>query len=318
MEVQKMLEEELKKLKEGISRTLEGRDYPSIKDKMLIVSNYYEYMSMSIISNEILIDCDRELLCSFEAIYLWLIEQLGHLPDHLKNQVEGIFKEVKLCELFAILASLSEKEIYTIKRRRKLNNSFGIFYSLLNIKISSENEDAQLISTTHLINAKISLTRLSQIVKFSASKFDDDFQTIDEFKEFSNRYNPNIINKAKIVALVNILKSQFQEIEENDDIKLILKKLDLVEKEIIKGRPHWGFIFSTIFVIFGFTADLRTLSPNVYTETYQTVEAIFFNLHEDGQVKKNILDKNLVEFNKDSKNDNAIAFSRREEVEPEP
>lgn len=312
-----MTEEELEKLREGISRTLEGRDYPSVKDKMLTVSNYYRYMSTSIASDEILIDCDRELLSNFEAVYLWLIEQLVYLPTHLKDQVEGIFKEAKLCELFAILSSLSDKEIWTINRRRRMNSSFGVFSSIFKIVNSREHEETQLVSTTHLVNAKVSLARLSQVTKFSASKFGDDFYAVDGFEEFSSRYNPNIINKARIVALVNLLKSQFHEIDESDDTKLILEKLEQVEKEINKIRPHWGLIFSTIFVIFGFTADLKTLNPDVYAKPLQTIEAILFNLHEDGQVEKNI-SKKLPTYPENDKNKAAIGFFRREEIEPEP
>ncbi|MGP9809390.1 hypothetical protein ACT3TQ_14510 [Halomonas sp. AOP12-C2-37] len=312
-----MMEEELEKLRESISRTLEGRDYPSVRDKMLAVSAYYRYMSTSIASDEILIDCDRELLSNFEAVYLWLIEQLVYLPAHLKDQVEGIFNEAKLCELFAILSSLNDKEIWTINRRRRLNSSFGILSSFFKIRGYSELEDSQLVSTTHLVNAKVALTRLSQVTKFSASKFDDDFHAVDRFEEFSSRYNTEIINKARTVALVNLLKSQIQEIEESDDTKLILEKLDQVEKEINKRRPRWGLIFSTIFVIFGFTADLKTLNPYVYSKPLKTIEAILFNLHEDGQVEKNISKGLPVNPDEDGKNTRAIGLFRREEIEPE-
>ncbi|WP_289032224.1 hypothetical protein [uncultured Paraglaciecola sp.] len=312
-----MTEEELEKLRDGISRTLEGRDYPSVKDKMLTVSSYYRYMSTSIASDEILIDCDRELLSNFEAVYLWLIEQLVYLPAHLKNQVENIFQEAKLCELFAILSSLSDKEIWTINRRRRLSSSMGIFASFFKIRNYSELEESQLVSTTHLVNAKIALTRLSQVTRFSASKFDDDFYAVDGFEEFSSRYNPEIINKARIVALVNLLKSQFHEIEENDDTKLILEKLEAVEKEINKRKPHWGLIFSTVFVIFGFTADLKTLNPDAYKKPLETIEAILYNLHEDGQVEKNISKKLPYSPNDNGKNQKSIGLFRREDIEPE-
>lgn len=313
-----MTEEELEKLREGISRTLEGRDYPSVKDKMLTVSAYYRYMSTSITSEEILIDCDRDLLSNFEAVYLWLIEQVVYLPVHLKNQVEGIFNEAKLCELFAILSSLSDKEIWTINRRRRFNGSFSLLSSLFKFKNYSELEKSQLVSTTHLVNAKVALTRLSQVTKFSASKFDDDFYAVDGFEEFSSRYNPEIINKARVVALVNLLKSQFQDIEESKDTKLILEKLEQVEKEINKRRPHWGLIFSTIFVLFGFTADLKTLNPGVYAKPLETIEAILFNLHEDGQVEKSFSKRLPINPDKNGKNTSYIGIFRREEVKLEP
>jgi hypothetical protein len=282
-----MLEKELESLKENINYLLDGRDYPSNKQKMLSVSKYYRYMSSSIASEEILIDCDKDLLFNFEAIYLWLQEQLTYLPSHLKEQVEGIFKASKLCELFAILSSLSDREIYLINRRRQLSSTFNFFASIHSIGRSSGIEQSQLVSANNLVEAKVSLSRLCQVTKFAASKVDDDFYIDDGLDDFSKRYDPNMINKPKILALVNLLKSQLNEIEITDDVKLVLEKLDVIEKEINKRRPHWGLIFSMVFVAFGFTADLKTLDPTIYTKPLQTIEAILFNLHEGGQVEKN-------------------------------
>ena len=310
-----MTEEELDKLKESIRKILEGRDYPSNKDKMLALSSYYRYMSDSITSEEILIDCDKELLISFEAVYLWLQEQLTYLPAHLKDQVEKIFQDTRLCELFAILSSLSDKEIWAINRRRRLNNSIGIFASIFTRRNNTELEESQLVSATHLVNAKIALTRLCQITKFSASKVDDDFYTSDGFEDFSTRYNPEMINKAKVIALLNLLKSQFQEIGVTDDTKLILQKLEEVEKEINKRRPHWGLIFSTFFVIFGFTADLKTLNPTVYTKPLETIEAILYSLHEDGQVEKNVSNKLPYRPKEGENNQKPAALFRRDDLE---
>jgi len=282
-----MSEMEFEELKKNIEHLLDGRDYPSNKIKMLSVSQYYRYMSESIASDEILINCDKNLLINFEAIYLWLQEQLVYLPSHLKDQVEDIFKTAKLCELFAILSSLSEKEIWSINRRRRLNSSFGIFAGLFSRRNYSELEESQLVSGTHLVEAKVALTRLCQVSKFAASKVEDNFYTNDGFEEFSDRYDPNMINKPKIIALVNLLKSQLNEVQTTDDVKLILNKLEVVEKEINKRSPHWGLIFSTFFIIFGFTADLKTLDPTIYTKPFETIESILFNLHEDGQVERN-------------------------------
>jgi hypothetical protein len=59
---------------------------------MVSVSKYFRYLSECISSDEILINCDKELLMSFEAIYLWLQEQSAYLPSHLKDQIENINK----------------------------------------------------------------------------------------------------------------------------------------------------------------------------------------------------------------------------------
>ncbi|WP_444891820.1 hypothetical protein ACJJIE_11880 [Microbulbifer sp. TRSA001] len=311
-----MSEEELNKLKEKIGYMLDGKDYHSNKEYMLSVSQYYRYMSESIASDDILIDCDKDLLVNFEAIYLWLQEQLAYVPSHLKDQVEEIFKTAKLCELFAILSSLSDKEIWSINRRRRLNSSVGIFTSLFSRRSHSDLEESQLVSGSHLVEAKVALTRLCQVTKFASSKVENDFYSDDGFESYSNRYNPEMINKIKVVALVNLLKSQLSEVDQNDDVRLLLEKLDEVEKELGKRRPHWGLIFSTLFVIFGFTADLKTLDPTIYSKAHKTIEAILFNLHEEGQVEKNTV-YNLPQLptEKDGTEDKYAIF-RKDEIEP--
>jgi hypothetical protein len=307
--------DEIEKLKKNIEYLLGGKDYPSDKDKMVSVSKYFRYLSECISSDEILINCDKELLMSFEAIYLWLQEQLAYLPSHLKDQIENINKTSKLCELFAILSSLSDKEIWSISRRRRLNASFGIFANIISIRSYSELEKSQLVSGTHLVEAKVALTRLCQVTLFASTKVDNDFFIDDDIEDFSKRYNPNIINKSKIIALVNLLKSQLNEVEENDDVKLILEKLDVVEKEINKRKPRWGVIFSVLFLVFGFTADLKTLNPAIYTKPLQTVEAILLNLHEEGQVEKST-SYNLPHYPQEKQSDeNKYALFRKEEFE---
>lgn len=123
-----------------------------------------------------------------------------------------------MCELFAILSSLSDKEIWSISRRRRLNASFGIFANVISIRSYSELEESQLVSGTNLVEAKVALTRLCQVTLFASTKVDNDFFIDDDIEDFSKRYNPNIINKSKIIALVNLLKSQLNEVEENDDV----------------------------------------------------------------------------------------------------
>lgn len=310
-----MTDKELEKLKADINRILDGTDYPSSKDKMLSVSKYYLYMSESIASEKILINCDKDLLISFEAIYLWLQEKLSYLPSHLNEQVKTIFSDAKLCDLFAILSSLGNDEIKYINRRRRINSSFGIMTSLFSSLSHSEVEELQLVSQSSLLNAKIALTRLHQVTKFSASKIEREFYSNDGLDAFSSRYNPEIINKSRIVALVNLLKSQYEEVEQNDDTKLILEKLEKVEEEINKRKPHWGLIFSTIFVIFGFTADLKTLSPEIYTKPLKTIESILIYLHEEGQVENNTLLK--LQDEKKKPIPDRLALFKREDPEIE-
>ena len=104
---------------------------------------------------------------------------------------------------------------------------------------------------------------------------------------FKSSYNPDLINKAKVSALVGVLISQISDLPQDANTELLLNKLESIESEVKKSKPHWGLIFSTLFVIFGFTADLKTLNPDVYERPLQTIETILFTVHEEGKVETN-------------------------------
>ncbi|NMR28038.1 hypothetical protein HH219_21370 [Pseudoalteromonas sp. NEC-BIFX-2020_015] len=75
-------------------------------------------------------------------------------------------------------------------------------------------------------------------------------------------------------------------------------------------------MFSTLFVIFGFTADLKTLDPTIYSKPHKTIEAILFNLHEEGQVENNTA-YNLPQLpTKKNGGEDKYAIFRKDEIEP--
>ena len=293
-----MIEKELEQLKKDILYTVENREYPSNKDKMLVISKYYKYISSSILINPVIIKSDRDLLSEFEAVYFWLEEQFTYLPESLSMQIKKIHDENQLSTLFAVLFSLDIDDLDKFYKQKERENYQGILKSVFNLKITISTPEAyENISNKRLINAKIALNRLSQMVKFAASKVDNDYYNPELFQDFSDNYNPEIINKNKILSLVSLFKSQLEGLNKDKNVDLLLEKLNSVEKEINKRKPHWGIIFSTLFVIFGFTADLKTISPEIYEKPFKTIEAIIVNLHEDGQVKKSHT-STLIEHNK--------------------
>ncbi|MFT6908738.1 MAG: hypothetical protein ACJAS1_005442 [Oleiphilaceae bacterium] len=255
------------------------------KHDMMMLADYYQLLSDKVIPSEFYIDVKEEFLLCFESLYLWLHEKLTLLSPSIKTQIEDIFTSKNLCEIFAILSSISPRDI----RRFNRNKSFGVFGSILSSKVGVNINDhqAELISSRNILDTKVALTRLAQVVRFSASKVNDISFGSSNFDEFKSSYDPDLINKAKMSALVGILKSQITDLPQDKNTELLLEKLEEIESEVKKNKPHWGLIFSTIFVIFGFTADLKTLSPDVYTKPLQTIENILFTAHEEGKVEQN-------------------------------
>ena len=113
-------EEKFNVLKYHIDRIIQDGGSDDPKQDMLYVAEYYQYLSDNLNPEEYLIDASKELILSFESLYLWLSEKLSHLSNSIGNQIEEIFKTKNLCEIFAILASLSPSDIRRINRNRSL------------------------------------------------------------------------------------------------------------------------------------------------------------------------------------------------------
>ena len=260
-----------------------GSDDP--KHDMIMLADYYQYLSDKIFPAEFVIDVKEDFLLCFESLYLWLHEKLTLLSPSIKSQIEEIFTSKNLCEIFAILSSVSPKDIRRYNKNMSLGMLGSFFAPKLELKINDQ--QAELVSSRNILDTKIALTRLAQVVRFSASKIQDTSFGSSNFDEFKSSYDPDLINKAKMSALVGILKSQVTDLHQDPNTELLLEKLEEIEAEVKKAKPHWGLIFSTLFVIFGFTADLKTLNPDVYEKPLQTIENILFTVHEEGKVETN-------------------------------
>lgn len=262
-----------------------GSDNP--KKDMNSLADYYQYLSSCILPEEYRVDANKEFILSFESLFLWLHEKSSSLSPDIKNQINEIFRSKNLCEIFAVLASISPTDIRRINLSRKRKSIFSAFFVSSTRNIKAYEGQAEILSSKSLFDTKVSLVRLAQVVRFSASKINDFSMGSPDFEEFKSSYDPNLINKAKVSALIGVLKSQLSELQQDGNTKLLLEKLDEIETEIKKNKPHWGLIFSTFFVIFGFTADLKTLNPAVYEKPFQTIEKILLTVHEEGQIETN-------------------------------
>jgi|GEM_PF-5203806 len=149
-------------------------------------------------------------------------------------------------------------------------------------KINYDND--KLLSRENILNTKISLNRLSQIVKYVSSYELVDYD--ESYESFKEHFNPNIVDKNKIYAFINIIKVQASQLPNTDNQKKILDRLDELEAEVKKKNPRWGLIISGFFMLLGFLADLKTIEPSVYENIYKTTSQVISVIIEDGQVQK--------------------------------
>ena len=245
------------------------------------ICKYFNYLSENIFPRRLKITGDKSLMVGFESVSLLLQERLLLYPETIRKQVEEIIKESKLGTILATVVNLPEEELHYARIAERYG-VFGVFIlSVVGIKIRLAKEDFGL-TRENLFNAKLALSRLAQIVKYASTIEVVDYDA--SFYELRNHYNPDLIQKSKVVALINILRVSVDTLPDKQIGQIILEKLDRLEKEVRKPKPRWGIILAGALALLGFLADLKGLFPDVYSDSYRTAAQIVAVLYQDGSV----------------------------------
>src|ERR1035437_4233583 len=91
------------------------------------------------------------------------------------------------------------------------------------------------LSLENLFKAKLALSRLAQIVKYAST-----IEVVDNdagFYDLKDHYDPDLIQKAKVVALVNLVRIQVDTLPDKDVARRIIDRIDRIEKEVRKPKP---------------------------------------------------------------------------------
>src|SRR5262245_54256447 len=81
------------------------------------VAEYYSYLADHINYEMFEVSTSRALLETFEAVFLWLKDELKAYPDAIGIQVEEIMVSKRLCEVFGVIATISDDHLMALSRR---------------------------------------------------------------------------------------------------------------------------------------------------------------------------------------------------------
>lgn len=253
----------------------------NLSDQISQISQYYAYLADALNYQRVNIDADPELIQRFESVFLWLQQRLVVYPDSIRRQISNIVENNSLCDLFAILSVLSPKEINNFRQRSFV---FSALYSLgfWGFWRPPRYDGLKQLTRSKVLGAKMALKRLSQVLEFAASIEVVDYD--DTFGDFKDNFDPNIIDKAKLLTLVNYLHVQANSISDEAVRARLTTRLADLEAEIRKPKIRWGVIITGFFILYGFLADLKTMHPTIYDRPLRTVDSILSVLHKDGLV----------------------------------
>ncbi len=265
-------------------------------DDLEVISDYFKYLAEHINHRRLRVDGAEELVSTFESVFLLLEQHLLLYPETIRKQVTEILAESKVSGTLAIIVNVPSEEIFGAR----LVEQFGVILGRLlsafifmgrSLDLSTDNYG---LTQKNLFKAKLALSRLSQILKYAATIKLVDYDVA--FHDLKDHYDPDLIQKSKLIALVNILRVQVDILPDKEIAGRIITRLERLEEEIRKPSPRWGVIIAGALALLGFLADLKQLDPEIYTNSYQRASQIVAVLFQDGSVSATKADNPLLAF----------------------
>ena len=250
-------------------------------EDLRVISKYFEHLGKQILYRPPRVDVSNALLTRFESVCLLLRDRLRIYPETIRAQVEQILKDSGLERMFAVMAALSTEEMKRTEMHNALSRAISALPSLFRPAL---NQDVISVPTRQsMFEAKIALNRIAQILLYASSiEAVDHDNTTNDLKD---HYDPSLVDKARILTLLGLLRSQTNDVSDMDIRRRLLESADRIEEEIRRPKPRWGRIIATAFVLFGFLADLKTVNPTVYDALYRTAHVIVNVIHIEGSVE---------------------------------
>ena len=272
-----MEENELKNLKWHIKRLFSDSEYWTLSDKISHVSEYYAYLADSFDHKRVSVSADPELIQRFESVFLWLRDRLVVYPDSFRQQVLQIEEKRSLCDLFSTLSVLPSEDLDSL-RPKSLSASV---FNVIAFWRSPQPDVLAPLTEFKVFETKKALIRLSRILELVAA---EDIDYDRSFQGFKDHFDPDLIEKSKILTLVNYLNVQAKEIPDEMVRALLTEKLADLKEKIRNPRVRWSSVILGVFALCGFLANLKTLEPTIYDEPLKTAQRIISVIHEESLV----------------------------------
>lgn len=189
------------------------------------ISEYYRYLSENLTFPLLGSDLPIDFITSFESVWYILQYYLKSIDANALKSIEEILIKSNALEIFSILAVLLPNNELRRYRRKSIFSS--ISYSIpslgLNVELGSDSSKS-IIDSEVVLKIKASIFRITSIINnVSVNDYSDDL-TVDE--SIKTRFNPELIDKDKLIALLSLLKSNISSLPETKDTKVLLSKMN--------------------------------------------------------------------------------------------
>jgi hypothetical protein len=221
-----------------------------------IIGEYFEHLSNRIIYRPPHIDVSNALLTRFESVCLLLRDRLRIYPETIRAQVDQILKDSGLERMFSVVAAISIEDSKRAEVRSALRRAISALPSFLRPPL---NPDIISLPTRQaMFEARIALSRMAQVLRYASTiELTDYDSTIEDLKD---HYDPSLIDKAKILTLLNLLHVQANNVPDIDVRTRLLEYVDRIEDEVRRPKPGGGGLLRRFSSCSAFWPILRRLA----------------------------------------------------------
>jgi hypothetical protein len=252
------------------------------EEELSLISEYLAVLAAKIDIEELNVTVTHELLKNFNAVVLLLRDRLLLYPENFQAQILELLTKSDAERIFDVISVSSPAQL-----ARMLHPSRSIsrvLFEGLDSWRGKRELDPRAISVSNLFDAKVALNKLAQLTKYLSTIEIKNYEP--EWQEFSDHFNPNLLDKQKLLALVDRLKGGILGVDDLHVQRRIQEYVEKLETEIRRTKPRWGRIIAGFFVVLSFVADLKTVSPGVYDSVYNDVLHILTVVTQDSGVER--------------------------------
>jgi len=282
--------EERKQLEEKVLQNIRRMQNASVRSHPGIyireIGQYFDFLSKNLSFPSLGADLPYDMLALFESTWYSLENLLADHDEKALSKVQTIVSSSGVLDLFAMLAVLTPNGGLLRYRTNSFLRTVAYSIPTAFLKSPSRKNRNELINSDKVLEVKTALFRIASIVRSIETDSADEGE-FEIGQDFRTRFDPDLINKDRVLALISLFKMEMNAAPQNGDTALLLEKIDIIEREVRKkSGTKWGKVLALLLVIYGFASDVKSLNPEIYQKATEIVSTIISIVTQGGQVDR--------------------------------
>lgn len=287
-----------------------------LPDKVRRSASVFRFVSSRLDPRSRTLDVPDEVATRFESVCLWVRKILPQLAPEVQEQAKKLIEDTNAEHTILAIHTLGDEH----RRRLRFKQSASIAAALANMfgmfKIGIDDSTAAMLREEQLQSTKIALGRLAAMLDYAANDLNE-IEDLDDLY-FRKHYDPQRVDRIRVITLLQTLKSQLEALPENDVRNRLIANVEELTREVQRPRPRWRSFLGKAIILLAVVADIKTMHPELGSDILRTIDVVIQVVVTGCQVTPNQLpadtrdegpkhwaiEPKRIEFKKESVGDN--------------